>query len=179
MQSYNPAVNDISGQILAQAQMQAAEIRAAGNEALAEGIASAVTSVAGAYAAGKAQDAQGKAFKEFMGITGKSLGFSSEDLDMFKSMPNSDAYQMSQVGASMLPSYFNAALYQQRAQNQAALPYHQANARVLSNRPAANQVVPTSPSAPSSTDQTVISGQGPATPYRRTKVNMSPVLGGN
>lgn len=183
MQSYNPAVNDMSGQILAGYQTKAAETKAAGNEALAQGImdgvSSAVTSVASAYAAGKAQDAQGKAFKEFMGITGKSLGFTSDDLEMFKSMPNSDAYQMSQVGASLLPSFFNAALYQQRAQNQAALPYHQANARILSSQPAPNQVVPTSPSAPSSTDLTMISGQEPATPYRRTKVNMAPVLGGN
>lgn len=177
MQSYNPAVNDMSGQILAQAQMNAAEIQLRSMQQMGENIGDAITTVAGMYAAGKAQDAQGKAFKDFMNITGKSLGFTADDLEMFKSMPNSEAFAMSQVGASMLPSFFNAALYQQKAQNQQAMPYHQATARVLSAQPAANQVIP--PAAPKSPGQTVISGQGAGTPYRRANVNMAPVLGGN
>ena len=56
--AYAPTVNDTSGQILAGYQTRSAEIKAAGNEALAQGIMDGVTSVAsgaiGAYT--KAQD---------------------------------------------------------------------------------------------------------------------------
>jgi hypothetical protein len=46
MFAYNPTANDNSGQILAGYQTKSAEIKAAGNEALAQGIMDGVTSVA-------------------------------------------------------------------------------------------------------------------------------------
>ena len=46
MFNYNPTVNDQSGQITAGYQTKSAEIKAAGNEALAQGIMDGVTSVA-------------------------------------------------------------------------------------------------------------------------------------
>jgi hypothetical protein len=154
MFAYNPTVNDQSGQITAGYQTKSAEIKAAGNEALAQGIAEGITSivggVAGAYAKGKAQTAEGKAFKEFMGVAGKNLGFTAEDLDFFKNIPDQDAYQMSNVAAPMLPSMFNAAIYQQRAGNQLALQNQTAANQAALRQPAANQV-PLGAQAPAAT----------------------------
>jgi hypothetical protein len=47
MFNYNPTVNDRSGEITAGYQTKSAEIKAAGNEALAQGIADGVTNLAG------------------------------------------------------------------------------------------------------------------------------------
>ena len=127
---YAPTVNDRSGEILAQhqinssnilagAKVSSAETRAAGNEALAQGIMDGVTSaiggLAGAYQQTKMQAAGGKAFKEFMGVAGPSMGLKDEQLKMFKSMNDQDAYQMSSMMLPMGPSMISANTWAPRA----------------------------------------------------------------
>lgn len=136
---YAPTVNDNSGQILAGYQTKSAEIAAAGNEALAQGImdgaTSAIGGIAGAYQQSRMQAAGGKAFKEFMGVAGPSMGLKDEQLKMFKSMNDQDAYQMSQMFMPVAPSmvssnslgkyYSAAALANQRATIQNQVPANQ------------------------------------------------------
>ena len=136
---YNPSVNDNSGQILAGYQTRSAEITAAGNEALTKGIVDGATSaiggIAGAYQQTKMQEAGGKAFKEFMNVTGPSMGISHEQLKAFKGMNDQDAFQMSQMFMPVAPSmvsansygkYFAAsALANQRANIQNQVPANQ------------------------------------------------------
>lgn len=113
MFNYNPTVNDNSGQILAGYQTKSADIKAAGNEALAKGImdgaTSAIGGIAGAYQQSRMQAAGGKAFKEFMGVAGPSMGLKDEQLKMFTSMNNQDAYQMSQMFMPVAPSMISSA----------------------------------------------------------------------
>lgn len=129
---YAPTVNDNSGQILGQYQTQSAEIKAAGNEALANGImqgaTSAIGGVLGAYTQARTQAAGGKAFKEFMGVAGPSMGINEEQLKMFKSMKDQDAFQMSQMFMPVAPSMVSA--------NSFANNYSARNA--LANQAAAN-----------------------------------------
>lgn len=110
---YNPTVNDESGQILAGYKTRSAEITAAGNEALTKGIVdgslSAIGGLAGAYQQTKMQAAGGKAFKEFMGVAGPSMGLKDEQLKMFKGMNDQDAYQMSQMFMPVAPSMISSA----------------------------------------------------------------------
>ena len=119
MFSYNPTVNDRSGEILAQHQINSAETQAAGNNAFAnslmEGATSAIGSIAGAYTQTKMQAAGGKAFKEFMGVAGPSMGLKDEQLKMFKSMNDQDAYQMSSMMLPMGPSMISANTWAPRA----------------------------------------------------------------
>ena len=136
---YNPTVNDRSGEILAQHQINSAETQAAGNNAFAnslmEGATSAIGSIAGAYTQTKMQAAGGKAFKDFMGIAGPSMGISDDQLKMFKSMNDQDAYQISSMMSPVMPSlisgnslgkyYSAAALANQRATIQNQVPANQ------------------------------------------------------
>lgn len=113
MFNYNPTVNDNSGQITAGYQTKSAEIKAAGNEALAKGImdgaTSAIGGIAGAYQQSRMQAAGGKAFKDFMGVAGPSMGLKDEQLKMFKGMNDQDAYQMSQMFMPVAPSMISSA----------------------------------------------------------------------
>lgn len=119
MFAYNPTVNDNSGQILAGYKTRSAEITAAGNEALTKGIVDGATSaiggLAGAYQQTKMQDAGGAAFKDFMKVAGPSMGIKDEQLKMFTSMNNQDAYQMSQMFMPVAPSMVSANTWAPRA----------------------------------------------------------------
>ncbi len=136
MFNYNPTVNDQSGQITAGYQTKSAEIKAAGNEALAKGImdgaTSAIGGIAGAYQQSRMQAAGGKAFKEFMNVTGPSMGISHEQLKAFKGMNDQDAFQMSQMFMPVAPSMVSAntwapraAMQRQNAQYQNQVPPNQ------------------------------------------------------
>ena len=133
---YNPTVNDNSGQILAGYKTRSAEITAAGNEALTKGIVDGATSaiggIAGAYQQTKMQEAGGKAFKEFMNVTGPSMGMTDEQLKAFKGMNDQDAFQMSQMFMPVAPSMVSAntwapraAMQRQNAQYQNQVPANQ------------------------------------------------------
>ena len=66
MFNYNPTVNDNSGQITAGYQTKSAEIKAAGNEALAQGIMDGVTNLAGGITGGFAKAGQNKITSDYL-----------------------------------------------------------------------------------------------------------------
>ena len=91
---YAPPVNDNSGQILAGYQTKSAEITAAGNEALAQGIMDGVTKIAGGITGGFAKAGQNKMnsdyldamagqFSNTMGPDGQTPLMSAEMLEKF------------------------------------------------------------------------------------------------
>jgi hypothetical protein len=91
---YAPTVNDNSGQILAGYKTNAAEIKAAGNEALAQGIMDGVTSIAGGVTGGFTKAAENKMtsdyldsmaghFNNTMGADGKTPLMTNEMLEKF------------------------------------------------------------------------------------------------
>ena len=109
MFAYNPTVEDRSGEILGAAQASSATTKANANVKLVSDIGSSLVSLAGAYGASKMQAAGGKAFKEFMGVAGPSMGLKDEQLKMFKGMNDQDAYQMSQMFMPVAPSMVSSA----------------------------------------------------------------------
>lgn len=141
MFAYNPTVNDRSGEITAGYQTKSAEIKAAGNEALAQGIFDGATSalggIAGAYQKSRMQSAGGKAFKQVMEVAGPSMGLKDEQLKLFKTMSDQDAYQMSEMFMPVAPSMISSAGY-----GRLALANQQAAAR---NQVPANRAPVTSP----------------------------------
>jgi hypothetical protein len=154
---YAPTVNDESGQILAGYQTRSAEITAAGNEALTKGIVdgstSAISGIAGAYTQAKMQAAGGKAFKDFMGVAGPSMGITDEQLKSFKTMNDQDAYQMSQMFMPVAPSMVSASgigkYYSALAGN-----HQKAMTQRELQQPAPNeQVVPTMMTSPAATSE--------------------------
>jgi hypothetical protein len=165
MFNYNPTVNDNSGQITAGYQTKSAEIKAAGNEALAQGIASGVTNafsgIAGAYTQSRMQSAGGKAFKDFMGVAGPSMGITDEQLKSFKTMNDQDAFQMSQMFMPVAPSMVSASgigkYYSALAGN-----HQKAMTQRELQQPAPNeQVVPTTMTPSTSTTAATTDSQTP------------------
>jgi hypothetical protein len=99
--TYNPTVNDQSGQITAGYKTRSAEISAAGNEALTKGIVSGVTSAVGGITGGIMQNytkaAENKMTSEYLdqmagqfaqtpGMDGKTPLMSQDELDKFSKM---------------------------------------------------------------------------------------------
>lgn len=70
---YNPTVNDNSGQILAGYQTRSAEIKAAGNEALAQGIMDGVTNLAGGITGAIAKSQANTAKLQGIQATGSAM----------------------------------------------------------------------------------------------------------
>jgi hypothetical protein len=97
MFAYNPTSNDNSGQITAGYQTKSAEIKAAGNEALAQGIASGVTSLASGVIGGFSKAAENKMTSDYLdqmagqfantpGMDGQTPLMSQDELDKFSKM---------------------------------------------------------------------------------------------
>lgn len=141
--AYNPTVNDNSGQILAGYQMQAADLALAQKQQQAEQFAqigSAITEFA-------AMQQGGKAFKKFMGVAGPSMGISQKELNMFKDMSDTDAYQMSSMMLPMGPSMISANSYANNFAPRAQFANQQAANQMALRQPAPNQVPMTAPTA--------------------------------
>jgi hypothetical protein len=73
MFAYNPTVNDNSGQITAGYQTKSAEIKAAGNEALAQGITDGVMSIAGGIGGAIAKSQANTAKLQGIQATGSAM----------------------------------------------------------------------------------------------------------
>ena len=73
MFNYNPTVNDNSGQITAGYQTKSAEIKAAGNEALAQGIMDGVTNLAGGITGAIAKSQANTAKLQGIQATGSAM----------------------------------------------------------------------------------------------------------
>ena len=133
MFSYNPTVNDQSGQITAGYQTNSAQIKAAGNEALAQGIMDGVTSVAsgigGAIAKSQANTAKlqgiqatGSAMQAILpqyGEQGMALGQALQS-ELGKAGNNPD--KMAGAMMAFMPAMENLqSRYNQKAQYDSAL----------------------------------------------------------
>lgn len=158
MFAYNPTVNDQSGQIIGESVVNAANTSANANMQLASDIGGALTSLAGAYGASKMKAAGGKAFKDFMGVAGPAMGLKDEQLKLFKTMSDQDAYQMSEMFMPVAPSMVSAAGLGSY-QNRLALANQTAANQSALRQPAPNQVPMGAGNPPPANDTTT-----PSTP---------------
>lgn len=111
MFGFNPGNEDMSGQILGQGMVGAAQTTAGAQMKLADDIGSSLVSLAAAYGAKKGTEAKGKNFKKFMGMAGDTFGMDSA---MFGDMEDYDAGMMLDNFGSWMPAMANAQLGQQR-----------------------------------------------------------------
>jgi hypothetical protein len=149
MFAYNPQVTDRSGEFIAQGMSNAAQINSQSMQQMGQDIGGAISSLGAMYAQNKMQAAGGKAFKDFMGMAGPSMGIKDEQLKLFKSMNDSDAYQMSQMFMPIAPSMISATGLG-NYNNRLALANQQAANQAAARQPAANQV-PLGAQAPAAT----------------------------
>ena len=94
--TYNPTVNDQSGQITAGYQTRSAEITAAGNEALTKGIVSGVTSAVGGITGGIMQNYTKSQETALMKEGNMGTGAALESV--FKAYGTTDQYQNFMTG---------------------------------------------------------------------------------
>ena len=156
---YNPTVNDNSGQILAGYQTRSAEITAAGNEALAQGIASGVTSIAGGVIGGFekaaenriASDGVNAKFDMLKGLKKPGGGdlFTQETIDKFDTMPLGKRQAIVSTADSIMDHDLKQWMYQTQYNAQA----NRVNANMLAQQPAANQVPINTNAAPAAQPQ--------------------------
>lgn len=151
MFAYNPTESDKSGRISAEYQVATAETKANTMKQLGEDIGSAITSLAGMYAGHKMQQAGGKAFKQVMEVAGPSMGLKDEQLKLFKSMSDYDAFEAGQVMGGWAPAMISANSYANNFAPRAALANQQAANQAAARQPAANQQ-PIGNAAPSGFD---------------------------
>ena len=111
MFGFNPGNEDMSGRILGQGVVGAANTTAQANVQLADSLSNSLVSLAAAYGAKKGTEAKGKNFKKFMGMAGDTFGMDSA---MFGDMEDYDAGMMLENFAPMMPAMANAQLGQQR-----------------------------------------------------------------
>jgi len=87
---YQPTVNDRSGEILAQGQVNASQTRAQGQIAMTQGIASAIQSIAGGITQGIAKQQETIALDQYTVGTAEALGnISHQDLAAIGVNPSS------------------------------------------------------------------------------------------
>lgn len=151
MFAYNPTVNDNSGQITAGYQTKSAEIKAAGNEALAQGIADGVTNLAGGITGGFTKAAENRIasdgvnakFDMLKGLKKPDGGdlFTQETIEKFDTMPLGKRQAIVSTADSIMDHTLKQWMYQTQYNAQA----NRVNANMLAQQPAANQV-PMSPS---------------------------------
>ena len=143
---YAPTVNDNSGQILAGYQTKSADIKAAGNEALAKGITDGVTSIAGGVIGGFekaaenriASDGVNAKFDMLKGLKKPDGGdlFTQETIEKFDTMPLGKRQAIVSTADSIMDHTLKQWMYQTQynAQN------NRVNANMLAQQPAPNQV---------------------------------------
>jgi hypothetical protein len=119
MFNYNPTVNDRSGEITAGYQTKSAEIKAAGNEALAKGIADGVTNLAGGITGAITKSQANTAKLQGVQATGMALGQALQ-AELGKAGNNPD--KMAGAMMAFMPAMENLqARYNQNAQYTQAL----------------------------------------------------------
>jgi hypothetical protein len=87
MFAFNPGVNDMSGQILGQAAVGAANTTAGAQQQMVSDIGGALMGLATTYAGSKAQAAELEGYDEVFKMHGSQLGFSGEDVERILKMP--------------------------------------------------------------------------------------------
>ena len=92
MFGYAPTENNESGRIMGGGIVNSANTNAQAKVKLVDDIGGAITTLAGAYAAGEATKAKGKAYGDFMSRHGEQLGFDPQYLqDFLKKKPAEQA----------------------------------------------------------------------------------------
>jgi hypothetical protein len=161
---YAPTVNDRSGEILGNAQANAAQIRAQGMMAMGEGISDGLAAIGGGLSQGMTQSQENRIasdganakfdmLKDFRKTNGQPL-ITQETIDKFDTMPLGKR----QAIVSTAESFMDYDLKQWMVNTQMS----RANANMLAQQPAANQV-PMSPSA--NPAQATNPAPAPASPY--------------
>jgi hypothetical protein len=149
---YNPAVNDRSGEILANATANAAQIRAQGMMAMGEGIGDGLAAIGGGLSQGMTKSQENRIasdganakfdmLKDYK-LTNDQPLFSQETIDKFDTMPLGKRQGIVSTAESFMDHDLKRWMYQTQYNAQA----NRVNANMLAQQPAANQV-PMSPSA--------------------------------
>jgi hypothetical protein len=146
---YAPTVNDNSGQILAGYQTKSAEIKAAGNEALAKGITDGVTSIAGGVIGGFekaaenriASDGVNAKFDMLKGLKKPDGGdlFTQETIEKFDTMPLGKRQAIVSTADSIMDHTLKQWMYQTQYNAQYNAQRERVNAQMLAQQPAPNQ----------------------------------------
>lgn len=122
MFAYNPTVNDMSGQIMGQGMIGAAQSNAQMMGQLGQDIGGALTTLAAAYGQRQGTIAKGKNFKKFMGMAGSAFGIDDTKLGMFNDMEDFDAGLMLDNFGSWMPAMANAQLGRTRSEAASTAP---------------------------------------------------------
>jgi hypothetical protein len=152
---YAPTVNDRSGEILGNAQANAAQIRAQGMMAMGEGIGDGLAAIGGGLSQGMAKSQENRIasdgvnakfdmLKDFRKTNGQPL-ITQETIDKFDTMPLGKR----QAIVSTAESFMDYDLKQWMVNTQMS----RANANMLAQQPAANQVPINTNTAPAAQPQ--------------------------
>jgi len=142
---YAPTVNDRSGEILANATANAAQIRAQGMMAMGEGIGDGLAAIGGGLSQGMtksqenriASDGANAKFDMLKGMkkTDDQPLFSQETIDKFDTMPLGKRQAIVQTAEAIMDDDLKRWMYQTQYNAQA----NRVNANMLSMQPAPNQ----------------------------------------
>jgi hypothetical protein len=156
---YAPTVNDRSGEILANATANAAQIRAQGMMAMGEGIGDGLAAIGGGLSQGMtksqenriASDGANAKFDMLKGMkkTDDQPLFSQETIDKFDTMPLGKRQAIVQTAEAIMDDDLKRWMYQTQYNAQA----NRVNANMLAQQPAANQVPINTNTAPAAQPQ--------------------------
>jgi hypothetical protein len=142
---YNPTVNDESGKILAEAKIQNQRYRQAEQQAMWEGIADGVTSIAGGVIGGFTKAAENRIASDGVNakfdmlkdykLTNDQPLFSQETIDKFDTMPLGKRQAIVSTAESFMDHDLKRWMYQTQYNAQA----NRVNANMLAQQPAPNQ----------------------------------------
>jgi hypothetical protein len=167
---YAPTVNDRSGEILGNAQANAAQIRAQGMMAMGEGIGDGLAAIGSGLSQGMTKSQENRIasdganakfdmLKDYKLTDGQPL-FSQETIDKFDTMPLGKRQGIVSTAESFMDHDLKRWMYQTQYNAQA----NRVNANMLAQQPAANQV-PMSPSANPAQATNPAPAPAPAAPY--------------
>jgi hypothetical protein len=143
---YAPTVNDRSGEILGNAQANAAQIRAQGMMAMGEGISDGLAAIGGGLSQGMTQsqenriasDGANAKFDMLKGMkkTDDQPLFSQETIEKFDTMPLGKRQAIVQTAEAIMDDDLKRWMYQTQYNAQT----NRVNANMLAQQPAPNQV---------------------------------------
>jgi hypothetical protein len=124
--TFNPGVQDRSGEILGAAGVNAANTTAQANVGLVNDIGSALMGLAGSYGEMQSNKAKGRAFKDVFKVVAPSVGISMDQLEDVaggKLKNDMDWYKVSETIGPWMPSLINMQLGKDRLGVQQDQPF--------------------------------------------------------
>jgi len=126
MISYNPQVQDRSGEIMGQARAQASQTQAMAMMGFGENVAKAIADIGAGFQERESKKAKGRAFRGFMEVIGPSIGMDTAKLASIsgkdKLKGDLDWYRASEMITPILPAMVNANIRTQQMGVQQGLP---------------------------------------------------------